>query len=104
MVRTPSSAIYQEGELTEDSACKEYLQVRHEGSRRASHRLKRRSLKVPLAVGYRVRSPRRMQPRQRAATQVEQCVFKGFAMDELFSGPQPSGSGASSAHWIAEPQ
>src|ERR1022692_200033 len=31
-------AIYQEGELSEDSTCKEYLQVRQEGSRRTCKR------------------------------------------------------------------
>lgn len=45
-------AIYQEGELREDATCKEYLQVRQEGSRQVSRRLKHYNLNVVLAVGY----------------------------------------------------
>ena len=76
-------AIYQEGELCEDSTCKEYLQVRQEGSRQVSRRLKRYNLNVVLAaVGYRVRSPRGTQFRQWATAQLEQYVVKGFAMDD----------------------
>ncbi len=45
-------AIYQEGELREEATCKEYLQVRQEGSRPVSRRLKHYNLNVVLAVGY----------------------------------------------------
>ena len=58
------AAIYQEGELDENSTCKEYLQVRQEGSRQVSRRLKHYNLSAVLAVGYRVRSPRGTQFRQ----------------------------------------
>ena len=75
-------AIYQEGELSEDATCKEYLQVRPEGSRQVSRRLKHYNLKVVLAVGYRVRSPRGTQFRQWATGQLEQYLVKGFAMDD----------------------
>ena len=75
-------AIYQEGELSEDSTCKEYLQVRQEGSRQVSRRLKHYNLKLVLAVGYRVRSPRGTQFRQWATAQLEQYLVKGFAMDD----------------------
>jgi hypothetical protein len=75
-------AIYQEGELREDSTCKEYLQVRREGSRQVSRRLKHYNLSVILAVGYRVRSPRGTQFRQWATAQLEQYLVKGFAMDD----------------------
>jgi hypothetical protein len=75
-------AIYQEGELREDSTCKEYLQVRQEGSRQVSRRLKHYNLNVVLAVGYRVRSARGTQFRQWATAQLEQYLVKGFAMDD----------------------
>jgi len=75
-------AIYQEGELREDSTCKEYLQVRQEGYRQVSRRLKHYHLNVILAVGYRVRSPRGTQFRQWATAQLEQYLVKGFAMDD----------------------
>jgi len=75
-------AIYQEGELREDATCKEYLQVRQEGGRQVSRRLKHYNLNVILAVGYRVRSPRGTEFRQWATTQLEQYLVKGFAMDD----------------------
>jgi hypothetical protein len=75
-------AIYEEGELSEDLTCKEYLQVRQEGSRQVSRRLKHYNLKLVLAVGYRVRSPRGTQFRQWATAQLEQYLVKGFAMDD----------------------
>ncbi|HEU0140554.1 MAG TPA: hypothetical protein VFQ79_12605 [Bryobacteraceae bacterium] len=43
-------AIYEEGELGEEATCKEYLQVRQEGSRQVTRRLKHYSLNVVLAV------------------------------------------------------
>jgi hypothetical protein len=76
------AAIYQEGELSEDRTCKEYLQVRQEGPRQVSRRLKHYNLKLVLAVGYRVRSPRGTQFRQWATAQLEQYLVKGFAMDD----------------------
>ena len=75
-------AIYQEGELREDATCKEYLQVRQEGGRQVSRRLKHYNLNVILAVGYRVRSPRGTEFRQWATAQLEQYLVKGFAMDD----------------------
>jgi hypothetical protein len=75
-------AIYQESELREDATCKEYLQVRQEGARQVSRRLKHYNLNVILAVGYRVRSPRGTEFRQWATAQLEQYLVKGFAMDD----------------------
>jgi hypothetical protein len=75
-------AIYQEGELREDATCKEYLQVRQEGGRQVSRRLKHYNLNIILAVGYRVRSPRGTEFRQWATAQLEQYLVKGFAMDD----------------------
>jgi hypothetical protein len=75
-------AIYEEGELREDATCKEYLQVRQEGGRQVSRRLKHYNLNVILAVGYRVRSPRGTEFRQWATAQLEQYLVKGFAMDD----------------------
>ena len=50
--------IYEDEELIEAATCKEYLQVRFEGSRQVQRSLKHYNLDVILAVGYRVRSPR----------------------------------------------
>ena len=48
-------SIYEEGELSEEATCKDYLQVRIEGSRQIQRSLKHYSLEAILAVGYRVR-------------------------------------------------
>ena len=44
--------------------------------------MKHYNLKLVLAVGYRVRSPRGTQFRQWATAQLEQYLVKGFAMDD----------------------
>lgn len=51
-------SIYEDGELDEAATCKEYLQVRNEGSRRVQRSLKHYNLDAILAVGYRIRSSR----------------------------------------------
>src|SRR3954454_5229786 len=51
-------AIFAEGELVEAATCKDYLQVRREGSRDVNRTLRHYRLEAVLAVGFRVRSPR----------------------------------------------
>ncbi len=75
-------AIYEEGELTEDATCKDYLQVRSEGDRQVSRRLRHYNLPAILAVGYRVRSHRGTQFRQWATARLNEYLVKGFAMDD----------------------
>lgn len=75
-------AVYEEGELEEGATCKEYLQVRQEGTRQVRRSLKHYSLPMILAVGYRVRSPRGTQFRQWATARLEEYVVKGFTMDD----------------------
>ena len=50
--------IYQEEELSEKSTCKDFLQVRMEGSREVRRTITTYDLKAITAVGYRVRSAR----------------------------------------------
>lgn len=75
-------AIYEEGELEEQATCKDYLQVRPEGSRHVQRALKHYSLDVILAVGYRVRSPRGTLFRQWATQRLRELLVKGFTMDD----------------------
>ncbi len=75
-------AIFAEGELSETATCKEYLQVRQEGSRSVTRNLRHYSLPVILAVGYRVRSPRGTQFRQWATARLSEYLVKGFTMDD----------------------
>src|SRR4051794_15521569 len=75
-------SIFDEGELTEAATCKDYLQVRREGSRDVSRALRHYRLEAILAVGYRVRSARGTQFRQWATARLEEYLVKGFVMDD----------------------
>ncbi len=74
--------IYDDNELPEGATCKEYLQVRQEGSRQVQRALKHYSLDMILAVGYRVRSPQGTLFRQWASTRLRELLVKGFTMDD----------------------
>lgn len=75
-------AIFAEGELSEEATCKDYLQVRREGTRHVSRKLRHYRLEAILAVGYRVRSKRGTQFRQWATTRLTEYLVKGFTMDD----------------------
>jgi hypothetical protein len=75
-------AIFAEGELAEEATCKDYLQVRQEGQRSVSRKLRHYRLEAILAVGYRVRSPRGTLFRQWATARLEEYLRKGFVMDD----------------------
>ena len=51
-------SIYDDGELEESATCKDYLQVRLEGSRQVSGNLRHYRMEAILAVGYSVPSHR----------------------------------------------
>ena len=75
-------AVFAEGELAEAATCKDYLQVRSEGSRDVSRLLRHYSLPAILAVGFRVRSRRGTQFRQWATERLGEYLLKGFTMDD----------------------
>jgi hypothetical protein len=75
-------AIFAEGELAEGATCKDYLQVRHEGSREITRKLRHYRLEAILAVGYRVRGQRGTQFRQWATARLGEYLVKGFTMDD----------------------
>jgi hypothetical protein len=75
-------SIYDEGELIESATCKDYLQVREEGSRQVKRKLKHYKLEMIIAVGYRVRSHRGTQFRRWATERLREYLVKGFVMDD----------------------
>ena len=75
-------SIYEEGELSLEATCKDYLQVRQEGERQVQRSLKHYNLEVILAVGYRVRSLRGTQFRQWATARLSELLVKGFTLDD----------------------
>lgn len=74
--------IFAEGELVEAATCKDYLQVRLEGGREVSRKLRHYRLEAILAVGFRVRSHRGTQFRQWATVRLSEYLVKGFTMDD----------------------
>lgn len=76
------AAIYEEGELEVGATCKDYLQVRREGTRQVRRTLKYYNLEAILAVGYRVRSSRGTQFRQWATARLQEYLVKGFVFDD----------------------
>ena len=74
--------VYSEGELSQDSTCKEYLQVQNEGDRSVTRNVKHYNLDVIIAVGYRVKSPRGTQFRNWATERLREYLVKGFTMND----------------------
>lgn len=75
-------SIYEEAEQTPEATCKDYLQVRPEGTRQVQRALKHYNLDMILAVGYRVRSQRGTQFRQWATARLSELLVKGFTLDD----------------------
>ncbi len=75
-------SIFTESELVEAATCKDYLQVRLEGGREVSRKLRHYRLEAILAVGFRVRSHRGTQFRQWAIGRLSEYLVKGFTMDD----------------------
>ncbi|MFA6045867.1 MAG: RhuM family protein, partial [Phycisphaerales bacterium] len=71
--------VLEEGELPEDSVCKDYLQTAADGK---SYTTKHYALDMIIAVGYRVRSARGTQFRQWATATLAEYLTKGFALDD----------------------
>ncbi len=75
-------SLFAEGELVESATCKDYLQVRLEGGRKVSRKLRHYRLETVLAVGFRVRSHRGTQFRQWAIGCLNEYLVKGFTIDD----------------------
>ena len=74
--------LYTEGELEEKPTCKDFLQVRDEGSRSVSRNLTHYNLDVIISVGYRIKSQRGTQFRIWATQTLKEYLLKGFAINE----------------------
>ncbi|MBI3268971.1 MAG: virulence RhuM family protein [Planctomycetes bacterium] len=87
-------SVYEEGELQPEATCKDFLQVRQEGTRRIRRTVRHYSLDAILAVGDRVRSPRGTLFRTRATERLREYLVKGFTMDDMrLRNPPAEGSG-----------
>lgn len=75
-------SIYIDEELLPKSTCKDFLQVRREGSRSVERDVTHYNLKMILAVGYRVRSQRGTLFRKWATEHLNEYLVKGFLLND----------------------
>lgn len=84
--------IYEDGEVEENSTCKNYLQVQQEGKRQVQREIKVYNLQIILAIGYRVRNNIGIHFRNWASSILTEYMQKGFAMnDERLKNPKDFG-------------
>ena len=74
--------IFQEGELEEESTCKDFLQVQTEGGRAVRRTRSFYNLDVIISVGYRVKSRVATRFRQWATQRLREYIIKGFTLDD----------------------
>ncbi|MBS5963969.1 MAG: virulence RhuM family protein, partial [Varibaculum cambriense] len=74
--------IYAEGELDEEATCREFRQVRLEGSRKVARTLPHYNLDMIISLGYRVKSKTATQFRRWATARLKEYLLKGFTLDD----------------------
>lgn len=74
--------VYDEGELDESATCRNFRQVRTEGTRQVTRELPFYNLDLIISVGYRVKSRIATQFRIWATERLREYLVKGFTMDD----------------------
>ncbi len=74
--------IYEDGELTTEATCRNFRQVRMEGTRQVAREIPHYDLDMIISVGYRVNSKRATMFRQWATKRLNEYIRKGFALDD----------------------
>lgn len=74
--------IYAEGELSQEATCREFRQVRTEGTRQVTRSLPFYNLDMIISLGYRVKSSIATQFRIWATARLKEYLVKGFTMDD----------------------
>lgn len=74
--------IYEEGELSESATCRDFRQVRIEGSREVTRSIPNYNLDAIISVGYRVKSSTATRFRIWATERLREYLVKGFTMDD----------------------
>lgn len=74
--------VYAEGELDQESTCRDFRQVRQEGSRQVTRAIPHYNLDVIISVGYRVKSAVATRFRVWATEHLREYLIKGFTMDD----------------------
>lgn len=73
--------VYREGELVPSVTCKEFLQVRTEGTRQVQRRQKFYNLDVIISVGYRIKSVIGTRFRQWANQIIKDYLLRGYVVN-----------------------
>lgn len=74
--------IYKEGELSSEGTCKDFLQVRQEGTRAVKRKVQLYNLDMIISLGYRMKSLIATQFRRWATERLREYMQKGFALDD----------------------
>ena len=74
--------IFADGELDENSTCKDFLQVQVEGKREVKRERQFYNLDAIISVGYRIKSNVATKFRQWATSQLREYIVKGFVLDD----------------------
>ncbi len=74
--------IYDEGELEETATCRNFRQVRQEGSRQGSREMPFYNLDMIISLGYRVKSIVATHFRRWATERLKEYIIKGFTIDD----------------------
>lgn len=73
--------VYEDGELVEESTCKDFLQVQQEGEREVKRKRKHYSLDAVISVGYRVSSTRATRFRIWATRILREHLTQGWTLN-----------------------
>ena len=74
--------IYEENELDENSTCRNFRQVRREGSRNVNRNIPYYNLDMIISLGYRIKSSIATNFRRWATERLKEYMIKGFTMDD----------------------
>ncbi len=74
--------IYEEDELDESSTCRNFRQVRMEGSRQVTRELPFYNLDMIISLGYRIKSSTATHFRKWATQRLKEYIIKGFTIDD----------------------
>ena len=74
--------IYEDGELDEESTCRNFRQVRQEGNRQVTREIPFYNLDMIISLGYRIRSMIATHFRRWATERLKEYIIKGFTMDD----------------------
>ena len=74
--------IFAEGELDEASTCRNFRQVRQEGTRQVTREIPYYNLDMIISLGYRIKSRIATRFRKWATERLKEYMIKGFAMDD----------------------